>query len=68
MDWWRWQFEKTKLFEFIAGDDMDEDVARITQQWAKVMDKYDALHNNQIMRWNMVTRRNLAQADDLRIW
>ncbi len=47
---------------------MDGDGVRITLQWAKIMNKYDELHNNQIMRWNrMVFRRNLAQADDFRI-
>lgn len=68
LDWWRWQFEKTKLFEFLAGDDLDGDGVRVTQKWAEVMDKDDPLHNNQIMRWNrMVTRRNSAQADDFRV-
>jgi cysteine desulfurase len=55
-------------FEFIEGDDMDGDGVRITKQWAIVMDKYDEMHNSQIMRWNrMVARRNSAQAEDFRV-
>jgi cyclopropane fatty-acyl-phospholipid synthase-like methyltransferase len=68
LDWWRWHFEKTNLFEFVMGDDMDGDGVRITHQWAKVMDKYDEMHNSMAMRWNrMVARRNSAQADDFRV-
>lgn len=68
LEWWKWHFERTKLFEFLTGDDMDGDGVRITQQWAKIMEKQDALHNNQVMRWNrLVFKRNNAQADDFRI-
>ena len=52
LDWWRWHFEKTKLFTVEAGDDLDGDGVRVTRQWAKIMDKYDPTHNNEIMRWN----------------
>ena len=58
---------KTKLFTVEAGDDLDGDGVRVTKQWAKIMDKYDPTHNNDIMRWNMmVARRNHSQADDFR--
>jgi cyclopropane fatty-acyl-phospholipid synthase-like methyltransferase len=67
LDWLRWHFDKTKLFEILAGDDLDGDGIRVTKQWAKVMEKYDGTHNNEIMRWNrMVARRNHHQADDFR--
>lgn len=67
LDWWQWHFEKTKLFELVRGDDMSGDGIWITKQWAKVMDKYDELHNNEVMRWNrMVMKRNSSQADDYR--
>ncbi|MCL2634956.1 MAG: methyltransferase domain-containing protein [Oscillospiraceae bacterium] len=67
LDWWRWHFEKTKLFVVEAGDDLDGDGVRVTRQWAKIMDKYDPTHNNEIMRWNrMVAKRNHSQADDFR--
>ena len=67
LDWWRWHFEKTKLFSIEIGDDLDGDGVRVTKQWAKIMDKYDPTHNNEIMCWNrMVARRNHAQADDFR--
>jgi len=50
-----------------SGDDLGGDGVRVTRQWAKVMDKYDDTHNNEIMRWNrMVARRNHSQADDFR--
>jgi len=68
LDWWQWHFEKTKLFELVRGDDMSGDGIWITKQWAKVMDKYDELHNNEVMRWNrMVMKRNSSQADDYRV-
>ena len=68
LDWWRWHFEKTRLFALETGDDLDGDGVRVTQQWAKIMDKYDATHNSDIMRWNrMVFRRNHHTADDFRI-
>ena len=68
LDWWRWHFEKTKLFKVEAGDDLDSDGVRVTHQWAKIMDKYDPLHNNDKMRWNrLVARRNHSNADDLRV-
>jgi cyclopropane fatty-acyl-phospholipid synthase-like methyltransferase len=68
LDWWKWHFEKTKLFSVETGDDLDGDGVRVTRQWAKIMDKYDDTHNNGIMRWNrMVVRRNSSQADDFRI-
>lgn len=61
-------FEKTKLFVVETGDDLDGDGSRVTKQWAKIMDKYDATHNNDIMRWNrIVARRNSYQADDFRV-
>jgi hypothetical protein len=67
LNWWRWHFEKTKLFAIEAGDDLDGDGVRVTKQWAKIMDKYDEMHNNNIMRWNrMVARRNHSMADDFR--
>jgi hypothetical protein len=68
-DWWRWHFEKTRLFAVEAADGLDGDGVRVTAQWAKVIDKYDydATHNNEIMRWNRMTaRRNHSQADDFR--
>ncbi len=68
LDWWRWHFEQTRLFEFVAGDDMGGDGVWITQQWAKIMDRFTTLANSGIMRWNrMVMKRNHAQADDFRI-
>lgn len=68
LDWWRWHFEKTKLFTVEMGDDMDGDGVRITRQWAQVMDKADKVDSLGIMRWNrMVARRNHAQADDFRV-
>jgi cyclopropane fatty-acyl-phospholipid synthase-like methyltransferase len=67
LNWWRWHFEKTKLFDFISGDDLDGDGVRVTKQWAKIMEKDDALLNDGIMRWNrMLFRRNNSQADDFR--
>jgi cyclopropane fatty-acyl-phospholipid synthase-like methyltransferase len=67
LDWWRWHFEKTKLFEFVSGDDLDGDGVRVTKQWAKIMEKDDALHHDDTMRWNRVLfRRNDAEADDFR--
>ena len=67
LDWWRWHFEKTKLFTIEAGDDLDGDGVRVTEQWAKIMDIYDPAQINEIMRWNrMVARRNHSQADDFR--
>ncbi|MCL2671641.1 MAG: methyltransferase domain-containing protein [Clostridiales bacterium] len=67
LDWWKWHFEKTKLFTVEAGDDLDGDGVRVTRQWAKIMDKYDPTHNNETMRWNrLVARRNHYQADDFR--
>ena len=67
LDWWKWHFEKTGLFEIEMGDDLDGDGVRVTHQWAKIMDKFDNTHNNDTMRWNrIVARRNSAQADDLR--
>ena len=67
LDWLRWHFEKTGLFEVVMGDDLEGDGLRVTQQWAKVMDKYDETHDNGIMRWNrLVARRNQLQAEDLR--
>jgi SAM-dependent methyltransferase len=35
LDWWRWHFEKTKLFTVGIGDDLDGDGVRVTRQWAK---------------------------------
>lgn len=46
---------------------MAGDGVRVTRQWAKIMEKYDNTHNNEIMRWNrMVAKRNSYQADDFR--
>ena len=68
LEWWRWHFEKTKLFDYVTGDDCDGDGVRITQRWAEFMDNKNELHENQIMRWNrLVTKRNSSQADDFRI-
>ncbi len=68
LDWWRWHFEKTKLFAIEFGDDMGGDGAYVTRQWAKIMDKQDELHNNEIMRWNrMIARRSNFHADDFRV-
>jgi len=67
LDWWKRHFEKTKLFTTETADDLDGDGVRVTEQWAKIMDKYDPTHRNEIMRWNrLVTRRNHRQADDFR--
>lgn len=67
LDWWRWHFEKTKLFTAETGDDMDGDGVRVTRQWAKIMEIYDPEHDNGIMRWNrLVFKRNHSQADDFR--
>ena len=67
LDWWKWHFEKTGLFSIEAGDDLAGDGVRVTRQWAKIMEKYDNTHNNEIMRWNrMVAKRNSYQADDFR--
>jgi len=50
-----------------TGDDLDGDGVRVTEQWAKIMDKYDPAHNNEIMRWNrMAARRNRSQAEEFR--
>lgn len=35
LDWWKWHFEKTKLFTIEAGDDLNGDGVRVTKQWAK---------------------------------
>ncbi len=68
LDWWRWHFEKSGLFTVEAGDDLDGDGLRVTELWAKIMEKQDELHNNGVMRWNrMVARRTQFQADDLRV-
>ncbi len=68
LDWWRWHFEKIRLFDPVTVDDMDGDGLRITRLWAQVMEKNDDLHNNQIMRWKrIVARRNSAQSNDFRI-
>jgi len=68
LEWWRWHFEKTKLFDYVFGDDLDGDGVRITQRWAEFMDNKNETHKNQIMRWNrLVTKRNSSQADDFRI-
>lgn len=67
LNWWRWHFEKTRLFTIEAGDDLDGDGVRVTRQWAQIMDKDDPVHFSPSMRWNrMVARRNHAQADDFR--
>jgi len=67
-DWWKWHIEKTGLFEIELGDDLDGDGARVTAQWAKIMDKYDGARDDGTMRWNrIVARRNNAKADDLRV-
>ena len=67
LDWWKWHFEKTKLFSIETADDMDGDGVRITHQWAKIMEKYDELHSGSIMRWNrIVAKRNQFQAEDFR--
>ena len=67
LDWWRWHFEKTKLFSVETGDDLDGDGVRVTKQWDIIMDNYDPSRNYEIMRWNrMVARRNHSQADDYR--
>ncbi len=55
------------FFSIEAGDDLAGDGVRVTRQWAKIMEKYDNTHNNEIMRWNrMVAKRNSYQADDFR--
>lgn len=67
--WWKRHFNRTKLFSFIDGDDMDGDGVRITKRWAEIMDKTDDMHNNGIMRWNrIVAKRNSTQPDDHRNW
>jgi len=67
LDWWRWHFEKTKLFTIEAGDDLDGDGVRVTQQWNIIMDNYDPNSNCEIMRWNrMVARRTPFYAKDFR--
>jgi len=68
LDWWKWHFVKSGLFDIEMGDDLDGDGVRVTRQWAKIMDKYDERHNNGIMRWNrIVARRNGASAEGLRV-
>lgn len=68
LEWWKWHFVKTKLFSIEAGDDLQGDGVRVTRQWAKIMEKDDNTHNNEIMRWNrMVAKRNHSRADDYRI-
>ena len=67
LDWWRWHFEKTKLFSIEAGDDLGGDGVRVTHQWAKIMDKFDPVHSTDFMHWNrLVAKRNHHQADDFR--
>jgi cyclopropane fatty-acyl-phospholipid synthase-like methyltransferase len=68
LDWWKWHFEKTRLFSIEAGDDLGGDGLRVTERWAKVMEKDDALHRGGLMRWNrLVARRNSAYAEDFRV-
>jgi SAM-dependent methyltransferase len=68
LNWWRWHFERTKLYTFEAGDDLDSDGVRVHKLWAKIENTlYHVLRDIDIFRWNrMVFRRNHAQADDFR--
>lgn len=67
LDWWKWHFEKTKLFDFSQDDDMDGDGVRITHLWSKIMNHFDDSPTKYIMRWNrLVFKRNDLMPDDLR--
>lgn len=67
LDWWKWHFEKTRLFTTETADDMNGDGIRLTHRWAEIMKKSDSKHVGEIMRWNrFVFKRNQFQADDFR--
>lgn len=67
LDWWKWQIEKTGLFDFITGDDFNGDGVRITHLWSKIMDHYDESPTKDVMRWNrLLFSRNQLDANDLR--
>lgn len=64
--WMRRHFERTKLFSFVHGDDLDGDGRRVSAKWANIVEKPE-MDNEGIMRWNrMVVKRNQYQADDFR--
>ena len=68
LEWWKWHFEKTRLYTLETGDDLGGDGIRVHKLWSKIEGThYEYMRNSDVFRWNrMVFRRNNSHSDDFR--